>query len=133
MAKGLRASVKKNNRTKLRSKVFGPVVDARTERLSQKLLALAEQPRPSKTEMEVDPAKEIAGEQPTTEEERPQAEAMDVDGAAQNESAPKRSSTSRREKAGKVQKRRHRKASNEISFPKYDRNARKGKLGRKGK
>jgi hypothetical protein len=59
---------------------------------------------------------------------------MDVDGAAHDGSATKSSSASRRAKAGKVQKRRHRKASNEISFPKYDRNALKGrKMGRKGK
>jgi hypothetical protein len=48
MAKGLRSSVKKANRSKLRSRVFGPVEDARTQRLSAKLLELATQPKPSK-------------------------------------------------------------------------------------
>ena len=38
MAKGLRSSVKKANKARLRSKVFGPVEDARKERLSSKLL-----------------------------------------------------------------------------------------------
>jgi hypothetical protein len=61
MAKGLRSSIKKNNRTKLRAKVFGPVVDARTERLSQKLLQLAQQARPAKSEMEVDSDKGMSG------------------------------------------------------------------------
>jgi len=46
MAKGLRASTKKANRSKLRSKVFEPVEDARTERLSAKLLEIASRPRP---------------------------------------------------------------------------------------
>lgn len=46
MAKGLRASTKKANRSKLRSKVFEPVEDARTERLSAKLLEIALRPRP---------------------------------------------------------------------------------------
>ena len=46
MAKGLRASTKKANRSKLRSKVFEPVEDARTQRLSAKLLEIASRPRP---------------------------------------------------------------------------------------
>jgi hypothetical protein len=57
MAKGLRASVKKSNRTKLRARVFRPVEDARLERLHAKMLEVIEQPKPEppKTkEMEVD-------------------------------------------------------------------------------
>jgi hypothetical protein len=46
MAKGARASTKKANHQKLKSRVFGPVEDARTERLSAKLLELASQPKP---------------------------------------------------------------------------------------
>jgi hypothetical protein len=58
MAKGLRASVKKNNRTKLRASVFGPVEAARAERLHAKLLETISQPKPEpkKAEMEVDSA-----------------------------------------------------------------------------
>ncbi|EAW08596.1 DUF2423 domain-containing protein [Aspergillus clavatus NRRL 1] len=44
MAKSVRASVTKRNRAKLRAAVFGPAVDARTERLSAKLQELASQP-----------------------------------------------------------------------------------------
>lgn len=55
MAKGLRASVNKRNKSKLRGRVFGPAEAARTERLSAKLLELAQQPKPTKdTEMLVD-------------------------------------------------------------------------------
>ena len=55
MAKGLRASVTKRNKSKLRSRVFGPTEDARTERLSAKLLELAQQPKATQdTEMLVD-------------------------------------------------------------------------------
>lgn len=59
MAKSIRASVSKRNRATLRKKVFGPVVDARTERLAAKLQELASQPRPkapekSKKELESD-------------------------------------------------------------------------------
>lgn len=57
MAKSVRASVSKRNRANLRKKVFGPVVDARTERLAAKLQEIASQPKPEtpkKPEMEVD-------------------------------------------------------------------------------
>ena len=55
MAKGLRASTRKRNNTKLRSTVFGPASDARTERLSAKLREIASQPRPEQERaMEVD-------------------------------------------------------------------------------
>jgi hypothetical protein len=47
MAKSVRASVQKRNKAKLRATVFGPVVDARTERLSAKLQELASQPKPN--------------------------------------------------------------------------------------
>ena len=41
MAKGLRSSRNKANKTKLRSNVFGPAEIARKERLSAKLVELA--------------------------------------------------------------------------------------------
>ncbi|KAF4543521.1 Gpi ethanolamine phosphate transferase [Lasiodiplodia theobromae] len=54
MAKGARSSVRKTNNQNLKARVFGPVETARTERLSQKLLELAQQPQPPKNEMEVE-------------------------------------------------------------------------------
>jgi hypothetical protein len=45
MAKGARASTRKANNAALKSRVFGPVEDARTQRLSTKLLELARQPK----------------------------------------------------------------------------------------
>jgi hypothetical protein len=56
MAKSVRASVSKRNRANLRKTFFGPVNDARTERLAAKLQELADQPRPEKKEMEVESA-----------------------------------------------------------------------------
>jgi len=41
MAKGLRSSSRKRNKAKLRATVFGPLMDARTERLSRKLQKLS--------------------------------------------------------------------------------------------
>ncbi|PYI26576.1 hypothetical protein BP00DRAFT_430213 [Aspergillus indologenus CBS 114.80] len=56
MAKSGRASVIKRNRANLRATVFGPAVDARTERLSAKLQELAAQPKPTEgnSKMEMD-------------------------------------------------------------------------------
>jgi hypothetical protein len=54
MAKGARASSKKANRTKLRANVFGPVEQARAERLHAKLLETIAQPKPQKAEMETE-------------------------------------------------------------------------------
>ena len=48
MAKSARASKIKTNNSKLKSRVFGPIETARTERLSAKLLELASQPKPTK-------------------------------------------------------------------------------------
>lgn len=47
MAKSVRASVSKRNRANLRSTVFGPADNARTERLSAKLQEIAAQPKPN--------------------------------------------------------------------------------------
>jgi len=46
MAKSARASTRKRNNATLRTKVFGPAYDARTERLSTKLQELANAPKP---------------------------------------------------------------------------------------
>lgn len=47
MAKGLRSSRNKANKSKLRSNVFGPAEIARKERLSSKLIKLASKPQPN--------------------------------------------------------------------------------------
>ncbi|TKA72270.1 hypothetical protein B0A49_03482 [Cryomyces minteri] len=73
MAKSSRSSVRKTNNAKLKSRVFGPVEAARTQRLSARLLELASQPKPPRTEMEVG---EDSKEQSNTEaaENEPAAE-----------------------------------------------------------
>ncbi|PQE13914.1 family UPF0642 protein [Rutstroemia sp. NJR-2017a BBW] len=54
MAKGARASTKKANHAALKAKVFGPVENARAERLHAKLMELASQPKPSAKAEDVD-------------------------------------------------------------------------------
>ena len=45
MAKGLRSSALKKNRSALKRKVFGPVESARNERMQAKLLEMVNQPK----------------------------------------------------------------------------------------
>lgn len=57
MAKSARASVIKKNNQRLKANVFGPVEQARAERLSAKLLELAKAPKPEReadTKMDVE-------------------------------------------------------------------------------
>ncbi|KAI9677585.1 MAG: hypothetical protein M1817_006539 [Caeruleum heppii] len=80
MAKGLRSSVKKSNKSKLRSRVFGPVEAARTERMSAKLLELASQPKPAKPQ---DTKMEIEGNGPESEDQsKVESKAADTEGLA---------------------------------------------------
>lgn len=63
MAKSARASTIKRNNAKLRTKVFGPAFDARTERLSAKLQELANAPRPDEEKkMEVEKSADTEAE-----------------------------------------------------------------------
>lgn len=89
MAKGLRATSKKNNRVKIRSRVYAPVDEARTERLSQRLLDLASQPKPAKTEMDVDAEKGESS--PTTAQISPRMFArtnISVEASSKDQDAP---------------------------------------------
>lgn len=56
MAKSSRSTARKTNNKALKARVFGPVEAARAERLSQKLLEIAQQPAPApaKSDMEVE-------------------------------------------------------------------------------
>ncbi|ATZ58790.1 hypothetical protein BCIN_16g04750 [Botrytis cinerea B05.10] len=54
MAKGARSSSIKANNSALKSKVFGPVENARAERMHAKLMELISQPKPSAKTEDVD-------------------------------------------------------------------------------
>lgn len=70
MAKSQRASTRKRNNAVLRSKLFGPAVDARTERLSAKLQELATKPKADQERtMEVDEQEAPKEEVSTSAEE----------------------------------------------------------------
>lgn len=73
MAKSARASTKKRNNVALRKKVFGPAIDARTERLSAKLQEIANAPKPeSEKKMDVDEDKEEKADVPAVTEDQGQ-------------------------------------------------------------
>ncbi|KAJ5107551.1 hypothetical protein N7456_004226 [Penicillium angulare] len=115
MAKSVRASVSKRNRANLRKKVFGPVVDARTERLAAKLQELASQPRPEtsdKSEMELESGE--TADQDSGAKAVAADEAMDVD----------TKSSKRSQKSGRVQK--NKKPRNSIVFKAHPSKAKKG-------
>ncbi|KAJ5139104.1 uncharacterized protein N7515_003952 [Penicillium bovifimosum] len=112
MAKSVRASVSKRNRANLRKNVFGPIVDARTERLAAKLQEIASQPRPeapqkSKMDIVEDEADQKTKSQ-TGEEE------MDIDTIKSSKKKPAR-----------VQKR-NQKPRNSIVFQKRPSSTKKG-------
>ena len=61
MAKSARSNQRAKNNQKLRTRVFAPADQARTERLSEKLLQIASRPsdkqKEKQNEMEVEPTK----------------------------------------------------------------------------
>ena len=77
MARSLRSNRSQINKTILRKKVFNPVEHARAERLSAKLLELAQQPKPERTEMEVE--KTSTEERPTEAINEEQMEDVEVE------------------------------------------------------
>ncbi|KKA27121.1 hypothetical protein TD95_000368 [Thielaviopsis punctulata] len=95
MARSARSSALKVNNQKLKSKVFGPVEAARTERLSAKLLELAKAPKPIH-DVKMDEAAEDA-------EEKKADDVMEIDGAAKP-TASKASSSKRIQKKRKAKK-----------------------------
>ncbi|KAI1006760.1 GPI ethanolamine phosphate transferase 2 [Podosphaera aphanis] len=117
MAKGARASSRKANNAMLKSRVFGPIETARTERLSSKLLELASQPKPENIKaMEVDTDNTVEMKRNSTQIS--QTEVMEVDGASS-----KTVTSSKIRSKGRVGKRvQSRKAS--IVFNLYKKNKR---------
>ncbi|KAM7223612.1 Protein of unknown function (DUF2423) domain containing protein [Rhypophila decipiens] len=109
MAKSARSSQIKTNNQKLKKNVFGPVEEARTARLSARLLELASQPKAQKdVEMQV-----VEGEETKTETAEKTEEAMEVDSGSKPASKRK---SGRIAKSG-IAKRKLRKSA--IVFPKY--------------
>ncbi|KAI4918268.1 hypothetical protein J4E90_002651 [Alternaria incomplexa] len=109
MAKGARASSKKANRTKLRARVFGPVEQARAERLHARLLETIAQPKPERTEMETE---EINTTDDAAKEDLPKD--MDVDATA---TSAKSSSSRKTKDKSQTRKQLRRKPQNKVSFP----------------
>ncbi|KAJ6145192.1 hypothetical protein N7470_009087 [Penicillium chermesinum] len=116
MAKSVRASVSKRNRANLRKNVFGPVADARTERLAAKLQELASQPRPSQEKPTGEQSSEKAGEDANGANPVMNEDEMELDAKA---------SKNRVQKAGRVQKR-NRKPRNSMVFQPRPSKAKKG-------
>ncbi|KKK25070.1 hypothetical protein P175DRAFT_0463492 [Aspergillus ochraceoroseus IBT 24754] len=114
MAKSVRASVSKRNKAKLRATVFGPVVDARTERLSAKLQELAAQPKPSdqeKSKMSMDVTESDAQNSSAKTNPAESGDDMDVDNGTLKNNA------GRSQRSGRIQKRRGKSRSSIVFRP----------------
>ncbi|ERF72907.1 hypothetical protein EPUS_08735 [Endocarpon pusillum Z07020] len=112
MAKSARSSVRKCNNATLRAKVFGPVDDACTARLSAKLLEIAATPkRSTERRMDVDTVEE---EEEAQRDVAGSADDMDVDGLA-----PRVKGRSAKQIASRVTKKKNtrRKARNLVVCP----------------
>lgn len=75
MAKSSRSSTRKANNQRLKENVFGPVEDARQQRLAAKLLEIASQPKPvpekeMKDTPEEDETEQKAADNSKTDSER---------------------------------------------------------------
>ncbi|KAL4877643.1 hypothetical protein BJY04DRAFT_197429 [Aspergillus karnatakaensis] len=108
MAKSGRASIIKRNRAKLRSTVFGPAVDARTERLSAKLQELASQPKPG--DQEKSKATTDTKEFEPAMANPAAGESMDIDSS-------KTSTSGKSHRSGRVQKRQKKNSSSIVFKP----------------
>ncbi|PYH98924.1 sulfatase [Aspergillus ellipticus CBS 707.79] len=111
MAKSVRASVSKRNKAKLRATVFGPVVDARTQRLSAKLQELASQPKPNaeRSGMELDITKTNDHIDKVDANVSTSNEDMDIDRSSV------KNAQAHSNKSGRIQKR-HKKSRSSIVF-----------------
>ncbi|RMJ23193.1 hypothetical protein PHISP_05934 [Aspergillus sp. HF37] len=111
MAKSTRANTIKRNRANLRTKVFGPESEARTERLATKLQEVASQPKQEEAqqkESDMDTGASGAGGQ-NGNAETTSSQDMDVDGTSSKIRSNAR-------KAGRIQKRQKRNR-HPVAFP----------------
>ncbi|EEQ85870.1 hypothetical protein RJZ56_001908 [Blastomyces dermatitidis] len=111
MAKGLRSTVMKRNKAKLRAEVFGPVVDRRTERLSAKLQELVAKPK----EVNMNDADKL---DVSKEGEINESKEMDID--EQPEAAKQPAGNT-----GRIQKRVRRKTRPSITFAAHPQKAKR--------
>lgn len=105
MAKSSRSSTRKANNRRLAATVFGPAETSRAERLSAKLLEVANQPKPDTSDANMEEHTNLVE---TEAAEAGDATVMDVDN---------KSTVSNRMGRKRIDKRKPKKAS--IVFPKY--------------
>ncbi|PSK53060.1 hypothetical protein B9Z65_3260 [Elsinoe australis] len=133
MAKSSRATISKKNRSRLKSRVFGPVEDARTKRLSEKLVELASQPKAARTDMDIEKTEGAQRAAQESKENSGHADeaAMDLDDTKDDsESKPVSRKEEKRRKEAKIariEKKQRKKPRNTVSFPKKRQPSRKAK------
>ncbi|KAI1429326.1 hypothetical protein F5Y12DRAFT_710232 [Xylaria sp. FL1777] len=117
MAKSSRASTRKANNQRLKSKVFGPVEAERNARLSAKLLELAAAPKPELADSESMNIVDVDADATSSKNAEKEGAAvagessMDIDTAKSAATSSKSMS-----KKGRIEKRRK---TSKIVFPRY--------------
>ncbi|ETN40860.1 uncharacterized protein HMPREF1541_05140 [Cyphellophora europaea CBS 101466] len=125
MAKSQRASTRKRNNAALRSKVFGPAMDARTERLSAKLQELAAKPKPEDERAMAVDEQEVTKEEDSNATEANEEE-MDVDArGAKMKPVKKAGSAKKTNRVSKNRVTKSRKPRNNVIFPELQARKRK--------
>ncbi|KAF3079228.1 hypothetical protein TWF706_003415 [Orbilia oligospora] len=142
MAKSARASTKKASRSRIRNNVYAPVEQARLERLSARLMAIA-QPSTSRTTTggdhmdEDDLADATTRQEQHTEDQAFKAAQQDPATSATmdvDESSTSRASTKPKSSASKVSKRTRKASSKSMVFATRKHSTKKaGKGGSKGR
>jgi len=124
MAKGLRASTKKANRAKLRSKVFGPVEDARMQRLSSRLMDIASRAQSKATQdVGVDESdRSKPGQQEDKTELKDQAKKSSEDMEMEDSTV---AASTQYPSSSRIKKRRF-KAKSSVAFPVYSKGKKVG-------
>ncbi|KAI9661606.1 MAG: hypothetical protein M1821_008844 [Bathelium mastoideum] len=139
MARSLRSTRGQANKSVLRKKIFSPIEHARAERLSAKLLELAKQPKPERTEMEVEKAKPEgdstrAAEEAYMKDAGAEGEDIEMDDAQPARVKKFLPNTTKKRKVARSHKVQKRRAKNSIVFPKTKLSRKQGGPGlKKGK
>ncbi|KXS99057.1 hypothetical protein AC578_6966 [Pseudocercospora eumusae] len=111
MGSSSRASRTKKNNSVLKKRVFGPVEQARNERLSAKLLALAKAPKEEKMDVEQEGSKEVAKENEAVAD-------VDMDASTKPTRSKREVKRLQEARAQRQEKKSRKRARNQVAFPK---------------
>ncbi|KXS96310.1 hypothetical protein AC579_9184 [Pseudocercospora musae] len=110
MGSSARASRIKKNNSALKKRVFGPVEQARNERLSAKLLALAKAPKEERMDVEQEDSKEAAKKNEAVAD-------VDMDASTKKTRSKREVKRLQEARAQRQERKSRKKARNQVAFP----------------